>query len=782
MAGPSGQDEWTTKEKFVLACCVARSGDQNWVSVSRTIKLILESGGEAVQRPVEWFSQKSCATRYNALLNTASISKRKSRGGSETINIETPAEQILRKLTFERHEELDKSIKADREKYRKLKSDIEKLKNGKLDDQLPRIWNAIQSGQSLETLIQEAPQDVTPCTIAASNLTTTSKATVGVPATTPASVTASASHTPARPQRAPKETAKFKIYNEQRQKQAAKYQQHHTSTTHESTDTVPTVTAISNASDTLKTSTDSVFTKGLLTTATQNKIGPSPAQVQNMNTDMRHGRLDSTINTSSSNCIQASPRGLLITKPDMPPLHSPILRKAPDIKETPVLTNLLSTPAIEIKAQANQINETLKEPMKGKDTLKDIHLVTKESYQAYKKAQPAIPSGPATATAPMLSKLLEVSTPQPKTMSPTKSPIATPTAIPKKELVSPGKVKISPEKLHLPVRSQSEPEITSTKTGLLTIKVPDDKLLRKSIDSQATCGPPPVKKIMLEMPVGTISSGTAHTSPLKTEDYFEDEQVDRKDSKESLSPLSTARESAPESLMLDLMVKENTANTETCDVMQVDVETGSSSATVTDDTGLYSSPLESNMEGDDEEKQSKKDKIPLTPSMASPASPALSTGSNYDTESAQQQRAWRKSIMLVWKSAASHKYANVFLHPVTDEVAPGYSSIIYRPMDLSLIKKNIETGVIHSTAEFRRDIMLMFQNALMYNRSEHDVYRMAQEMRDDVMEQIQSFINTQLMVQTSDHQSKMLRTKADGAANLGNTRQSNKSSVTFISL
>ena len=30
MAGPSGQDEWTTKEKFVLACCVARSGDQNW--------------------------------------------------------------------------------------------------------------------------------------------------------------------------------------------------------------------------------------------------------------------------------------------------------------------------------------------------------------------------------------------------------------------------------------------------------------------------------------------------------------------------------------------------------------------------------------------------------------------------------------------------------------------------------------------------------------------------------------------------------------------------------
>ncbi|XP_057307984.1 bromodomain-containing protein 8-like [Hydractinia symbiolongicarpus] len=175
----------------------------------------------------------------------------------------------------------------------------------------------------------------------------------------------------------------------------------------------------------------------------------------------------------------------------------------------------------------------------------------------------------------------------------------------------------------------------------------------------------------------------------------------------------------------------------------------------------------------------RKVKTPLTPSIPSPASPALSTGSNCDPETAQQQRAWRKSIMLVWKAAASHKYANVFLHSVTDEEAPGYSSIIFRPMDLSLIKKNIETGVIHTTTEFQRDIMLMFQNALMYNRKEHDVYRMAQEMRDDVMEQIQSFISTQLMVQTTERDSKFLRGKIDAP---GHTRQSSKSGFTFLSL
>lgn len=63
--------------------------------------------------------------------------------------------------------------------------------------------------------------------------------------------------------------------------------------------------------------------------------------------------------------------------------------------------------------------------------------------------------------------------------------------------------------------------------------------------------------------------------------------------------------------------------------------------------------------------------------------------------------------------------------------------IFFRPMDLSTIKKNIENGLIRSTAEFQRDIMLMFQNAVTYNSSDHDVYHMAVEMQRDVLEQIQ---------------------------------------------
>jgi len=60
-----------------------------------------------------------------------------------------------------------------------------------------------------------------------------------------------------------------------------------------------------------------------------------------------------------------------------------------------------------------------------------------------------------------------------------------------------------------------------------------------------------------------------------------------------------------------------------------------------------------------------------------------------------------------------------------------------RPMDLSTIKKNIDSGMIRTTAEFQRDMMLMFINAMMYNSVEHNVHQMAVEMYSDVMTHIE---------------------------------------------
>nr|XP_009859365.1 bromodomain-containing protein 8 [Ciona intestinalis] len=141
---------------------------------------------------------------------------------------------------------------------------------------------------------------------------------------------------------------------------------------------------------------------------------------------------------------------------------------------------------------------------------------------------------------------------------------------------------------------------------------------------------------------------------------------------------------------------------------------------------------------------------PSTPYIDSfPTSPALSNTSDMDCEGGAHNRAWKKSIMILWKQVASHRYASLFLQPVTDDIAPNYSDIVYRAMDLSTLKKNLETGVVRTTTDFQRDLMLMFQNALMYNNREHDVYKMALEMQNDVMTQVAQFLATQLMMETA---------------------------------
>ncbi|XP_049862822.1 bromodomain-containing protein 8 isoform X5 [Schistocerca gregaria] len=121
----------------------------------------------------------------------------------------------------------------------------------------------------------------------------------------------------------------------------------------------------------------------------------------------------------------------------------------------------------------------------------------------------------------------------------------------------------------------------------------------------------------------------------------------------------------------------------------------------------------------------------------------------YHTEDEREYKAWKKAIMLVYGRLATHKYASLFLRPITDDQAPGYSGIVHRPMDLLMIKKNIETGMIRTTTEFQRDVLLMFQNSIMYNKSSHFVHKMARQMQQEGMQHIQDFLTTQMLVQVA---------------------------------
>ncbi|KPJ18347.1 Bromodomain-containing protein 8 [Papilio machaon] len=52
-------------------------------------------------------------------------------------------------------------------------------------------------------------------------------------------------------------------------------------------------------------------------------------------------------------------------------------------------------------------------------------------------------------------------------------------------------------------------------------------------------------------------------------------------------------------------------------------------------------------------------------------------------------------------------------------------------MDLTTIRRNIDSGQIRTTAEFQRDVLLMLSNALMYNSREHSVHTMALQMHEE---------------------------------------------------
>ncbi|CEP11887.1 hypothetical protein [Parasitella parasitica] len=121
------------------------------------------------------------------------------------------------------------------------------------------------------------------------------------------------------------------------------------------------------------------------------------------------------------------------------------------------------------------------------------------------------------------------------------------------------------------------------------------------------------------------------------------------------------------------------------------------------------------------------------------------TGSETNTptstkrNSEQRQKAWQKNINLLWQEIANHKNGTMFLNPIKKSHAPMYDEVVKQPLYLKTIKNRVRDGIVRTTAEFERDIVLMLTNSLMYNKEGTEMYLMAQEMLDDVREQLRLF-------------------------------------------
>uniref|UniRef100_A0A3Q1I1Y4 Bromodomain containing 7 n=1 Tax=Acanthochromis polyacanthus TaxID=80966 RepID=A0A3Q1I1Y4_9TELE len=69
-----------------------------------------------------------------------------------------------------------------------------------------------------------------------------------------------------------------------------------------------------------------------------------------------------------------------------------------------------------------------------------------------------------------------------------------------------------------------------------------------------------------------------------------------------------------------------------------------------------------------------------------------------------------------------------FSFPVTDLIAPGYSSIIKRPMDFSTMKERVKKECYQSLDELKLLCLIMCENAMIYNKPETIYHKAARKL------------------------------------------------------
>ncbi|TSK20185.1 Bromodomain-containing protein 9 [Bagarius yarrelli] len=104
--------------------------------------------------------------------------------------------------------------------------------------------------------------------------------------------------------------------------------------------------------------------------------------------------------------------------------------------------------------------------------------------------------------------------------------------------------------------------------------------------------------------------------------------------------------------------------------------------------------------------------------------PVRACRTQQESESTPRQQLLEHFLRLLQRKDA-HGF---FAFPVTDAIAPGYSSIIKHPMDFSTMKEKIAMNEYKTVTEFKADFKLMCDNAMVYNRPETVYYKAAKKL------------------------------------------------------
>ncbi|XP_049884112.1 bromodomain-containing protein 8-like isoform X2 [Pectinophora gossypiella] len=713
-------DTWNIREQLCLASAVVRSGDQNWMSVSRALKTV----GEA-NRPADWYSQKSCAAQYGALLEHVETPKRKKRSSEGAV--ETPQESILKRLTQERIVEIQKTVAEMNQQYEQLKNEVTEARNpATSEERLREMWAEIESGKRARE--RESARRAA-WLKEREERRARAERTWRPPAHAPQA--APVAGAPAPPS-SPLLTSLLK-----------------------SSPVVTTPQHIPHPATVVETISPSAGAPTL--SMLLEKPGGSPHEkhiaIEHIKSQLQQIEQQLKANTAAPALpapavdiddieIKAEdvyafrdidiniPPVTAIHKPNNPrPAEKPAFKKDDQEVETPM----------ETETDAEQVAEDIKEePVVAEAPSEEVIPMDVENTTGQPPEPAAEPPGapqpevrfpaPEIKVPPHHQKIKEelreseVSTPEPEKEIEEEVNVEDVPALAEEEINE--QEDTAPE----PATNDTPQPPPSEDHGLMQQPMeldPADIPLPDS-DRQEQAEPPlpPEPEIAVqEIKVELVEEEKSESQQSETEESVEEMAGDVK-----------RDDDAEDSIPLKEMVREETEGKPEPQEPEVKEEQPmepEETHTETDDDTPMELSREEEKDGKKKRDYSRKKKPDSRTCSGSESAAEASAPESPHSDAERQHRLWKKSVMLVYSRLCAHKYASIFLRPITDEEAPGYSMVVKRPMDLTTIRRNIDSGAIRTTAEFQRDVLLMLNNALMYNSSSHSVYQMARDMFEE---------------------------------------------------
>ena len=110
-------------------------------------------------------------------------------------------------------------------------------------------------------------------------------------------------------------------------------------------------------------------------------------------------------------------------------------------------------------------------------------------------------------------------------------------------------------------------------------------------------------------------------------------------------------------------------------------------------------------------------------------------------DSDYQHKLLRKIITAAVRAMREADPRGLFLNPVTDEIAPGYSKVIKEPMCIRTIEDKAEEMEYGHLSEYERDVRLMYSNCIKYNIGKDGTWfrgearRQEKVWKDDILSQ-----------------------------------------------